>query len=78
MMGTTALCAFLLAGTLAGCNTVKGVGRDIQKGGEVVEDAAHEAGEAVNDVLSRSGAPDAQSLTGDTLHITSAHYLVSI
>ena len=30
--------AFVLA--LAGCNTVQGVGQDIQKGGQVLEDAA--------------------------------------
>ncbi len=27
--------------TLAGCNTVKGVGQDIQKAGTVIEGAAH-------------------------------------
>lgn len=30
--------AFVLA--LAGCNTVQGVGQDIQKGGQVLENAA--------------------------------------
>jgi predicted small secreted protein len=25
---------------LAGCNTVKGIGQDIQRGGQVLEDAA--------------------------------------
>ncbi len=30
--------AFVLA--LAGCNTVQGVGQDIQRGGQVLEDAA--------------------------------------
>lgn len=35
----TALCA--IAGLcVSGCNTVKGAGKDIQKGGEAVEDAA--------------------------------------
>ena len=29
-----------LAFTLSACNTVKGVGKDIQKAGEVLEDAA--------------------------------------
>ncbi len=33
-----ALCA--LSFVLAGCNTVKGVGKDIQKGGEALERAA--------------------------------------
>ena len=28
---------------LAGCNTVEGVGKDIKKGGEVIEDAARKA-----------------------------------
>lgn len=33
--------ALLLAiGLLAGCNTMKGLGEDIQKGGEVLEKAA--------------------------------------
>lgn len=33
----------LLAGAFAsGCNTFKGAGRDIQKGGEAVENAAEE------------------------------------
>jgi predicted small secreted protein len=30
--------AFLLA--LAGCNTFQGLGQDLQKGGQVIEDAA--------------------------------------
>jgi predicted small secreted protein len=34
--------AFLLAAVfvLAGCNTVRGAGQDIQKAGEAIEDAA--------------------------------------
>lgn len=42
---TSALLALLLlAGAFAsGCNTVKGAGKDIQKGGEAVEDAADSA-----------------------------------
>ena len=35
---TLLVAAFVLA--LAGCNTVQGVGQDIQKGGQVLEDAA--------------------------------------
>ncbi len=31
---------FAFAVPLAGCNTVKGAGQDIQKGGEKMEDAA--------------------------------------
>ena len=34
---TTAFAALLLA--LAGCNTIEGVGKDIQKAGEKIEDA---------------------------------------
>ena len=33
-------CALLWALTLSGCNTVKGVGQDLQKAGEKIEDAA--------------------------------------
>ncbi len=31
--------SLLLALTLAACNTIQGVGKDIQKTGEVIEDA---------------------------------------
>ncbi|MFO1245762.1 MAG: entericidin A/B family lipoprotein [Ramlibacter sp.] len=31
---------FALAVVLAGCNTVRGVGQDVQKAGSVIEDAA--------------------------------------
>jgi len=36
---------FILASAvfLAGCNTVEGVGKDIKKGGEVIEKAAEKA-----------------------------------
>lgn len=34
------LIALLLALALVGCNTVKGVGQDLQKAGEKIEDAA--------------------------------------
>ena len=30
---------FLLAGLLAGCNTVQGIGKDLKKGGEAIENA---------------------------------------
>lgn len=39
MLGTVAC---LLVLTAAGCNTFKGMGKDIQKGGEAVEGAAEE------------------------------------
>ena len=31
-----------LFGTLAGCNTVEGAGKDIQRGGEAIKDEARE------------------------------------
>ncbi len=33
---------FAFAVPLAGCNTMKGAGQDIQKGGQKMEDAAHQ------------------------------------
>jgi predicted small secreted protein len=38
----TAIAGLLLATVLAlvGCNTIQGIGQDIQKGGQVLEDAA--------------------------------------
>ena len=38
IFGTVLLTAFALS--VAGCNTVKGVGQDVQKVGEKIEDAA--------------------------------------
>ncbi|GAA3539193.1 entericidin A/B family lipoprotein [Zobellella aerophila] len=37
------LMALGLLGSLAACNTFAGAGKDIQRGGEVVEDAAKDA-----------------------------------
>lgn len=34
------LWAFLAAALLAGCNTIEGFGKDLQKGGEKIEKAA--------------------------------------
>ena len=34
-------CVVLLTLALAGCNTVRGVGRDIQRSGELLQDAAN-------------------------------------
>ena len=31
-----------LVGGLAGCNTVAGVGKDIERGGEAVQDTSHD------------------------------------
>ena len=38
ILGMLALASFAIA--LAGCNTVQGVGKDVQKAGEKIEDAA--------------------------------------
>lgn len=38
-----ALVLVLVFGTLAGCNTMEGLGRDIDRGGEKVQDAARDA-----------------------------------
>jgi len=35
-----ALVLLLVPVALAGCNTIEGAGKDIQKGGRVIEDAA--------------------------------------
>ncbi len=39
----TLVYALLLTLGLAACNTLQGVGKDIQKGGEVIEEAADKA-----------------------------------
>lgn len=42
----------LLSGAVVGvssCNTIEGAGEDIQEGGEAVEEAAEETGEALSD-----------------------------
>lgn len=36
----TSLSVLFILGTLAGCNTVKGVGKDIEKGGEKLQKVA--------------------------------------
>ncbi len=39
---TAATLAFVcIVISLAGCNTIRGMGRDIQKGGQAIEDAAN-------------------------------------
>lgn len=40
-----ALCMLLAAGTLAGCNTFEGMGRDIERGGEKMQDSAKDTKE---------------------------------
>ena len=37
----------LVGAFLVGCNTIEGVGRDIKKGGEVIEKAAEKAADKV-------------------------------
>lgn len=34
------LAALLMAGMLTGCNTISGMGQDVEEGGEAVQDAA--------------------------------------
>ena len=41
--------AGLLVLTSAGCNTFRGVGKDIQKGGEAVEETADEVQDEIKD-----------------------------
>ena len=41
------LCPLALLALIAGCNTVEGVGRDIQSGGRAVEKAAEEVKQAL-------------------------------
>lgn len=36
----TSLILLMAAGTLAGCNTISGAGKDVQEGGQAVQDAA--------------------------------------
>ncbi|MBS3997646.1 MAG: entericidin A/B family lipoprotein [Hydrogenophaga sp.] len=40
MKQIASLCALFVVLLLTGCNTVKGVGQDVQKAGQVLEDAA--------------------------------------
>jgi predicted small secreted protein len=40
MKKTFALLIATLSLVLAGCNTVAGIGKDVQKGGQVLQDAA--------------------------------------
>ena len=37
------LIAFLAAGLLVGCNTMQGAGKDIERGGEKLQDSAKDA-----------------------------------
>ena len=37
-----ALIAMCVLGTLTGCNTIAGAGRDIERGGEIIRDTARD------------------------------------
>jgi predicted small secreted protein len=39
---------------LSGCNTVEGVGKDVERGGEKVQEAAHKARIALHDAMERA------------------------
>lgn len=45
MKKLTVLLAVMAAGTLAGCNTIEGVGKDLEQGGEKVQDSAKDTRE---------------------------------
>lgn len=45
MKKTAALLALLMLGILAGCNTMQGMGRDIERGGEKLQDSAKDTKE---------------------------------
>lgn len=45
MKKTAAVLALLMLGVLAGCNTMQGVGRDIERGGEKLQGTAKETQE---------------------------------
>lgn len=36
----TVIATLMLVGMVAGCNTIKGTGKDIERGGEKIQDAA--------------------------------------
>jgi len=42
MKKLTALLLLLIAGVTAGCNTMEGLGRDIDRGGEKIQDSARD------------------------------------
>ena len=43
MKKIAAMVLLLVFGTLAGCNTMEGLGRDIDRGGEKMQDASRDA-----------------------------------
>jgi entericidin B len=42
MKKLAALLAFLMFGGLAGCNTMQGLGKDVERGGEKMQDSSKE------------------------------------
>jgi entericidin B len=45
MKKTAAVLALLMLGVLAGCNTMQGMGEDIERGGEKMQDSAKDTRE---------------------------------
>jgi predicted small secreted protein len=45
MKKTAALLSLLMLGVLAGCNTMQGMGQDIERGGEKMQDSAKDTKE---------------------------------
>ncbi len=45
MKKTAAVLALLMLGVLAGCNTMQGMGKDIERGGEKLQDSAKDTKE---------------------------------
>jgi len=43
------LCAAMMIPALAACNTVKGAGKDIEKGGEAIQNGAQSVQEDIED-----------------------------
>ncbi|MEK6592532.1 MAG: entericidin A/B family lipoprotein [Pseudomonadota bacterium] len=43
-----ALLSLLVMGVLAGCNTMQGLGKDIERGGEKLQGSAHETQHKMN------------------------------
>lgn len=45
MKKTAALLSLLMLGVLAGCNTMQGMGQDVERGGEKLQDSAKDTKE---------------------------------
>ncbi len=46
---TTLILTMLFAGGIAGCNTTRGIGQDVEAAGEEIEEVAEEAEEELED-----------------------------